>query len=313
MVRSLLFLQVATALAQQPLSQDFRLTVLSTQTADPRGVGEWGFSALIEGGGKRILFDTGNRPDTVAINVKELKIDLSNVEDVILSHSHGDHTGGLLTLRKQLMARSPKALGRLWVAKGFTYPRLAGNAESKPGANLLTAFRATGGEVVEIDSFHAIAPGLWLTGPVPRKHPERNWSGSGRVRLPDGATPEDNLPEDTALIASTSRGLVVVTGCGHAGIVNISEYARAQIPSPRIEAIIGGIHLFPASDETLAWTAARLKEQGLQVLLGAHCTGVEALYRIRALAGLTRANSSTGAVGARYSLEKGLEPGTIAR
>lgn len=303
----------ATLSAQPPQAADFRLTVLSTQTADSRGIGEWGFSALIESGGKRILFDTGNRPDTVAINTKELQVDLSTVEDVILSHSHGDHTGGLLTLRKQVMAKNPKALSRLWVAKGFAYPRLSGNSERTPGADVLAAFRATGGEVIEVDNFRSLAPGLWLTGPVPRKHPERNWSGSGRIRLPDGATAEDNLPEDMALIANTASGLVVVTGCGHAGIINISEYARTQVSSPRIEAVIGGIHLFPASDETLAWTAARLKEQGLHVLMGAHCTGVEALYRIRSLAGLTRANSSTGAVGARYSLDKGLEAGTIAR
>lgn len=120
MNRGLLILAAATAFAQQPQSHDFRLMVLSTQTADSRGIGEWGFSALIESGGKRILFDTSNRPDTVAINSKELQVDLASVEDVIIiSHSHGDHTGGLLTLRKQVMAKNPKALSRLWVAKGF--------------------------------------------------------------------------------------------------------------------------------------------------------------------------------------------------
>lgn len=313
MLRASLFLAAATLAAQPPQASDLRVTVLSTQTADPTGIGEWGFSALIESGGKRILFDTGNRPDTVAINIAELSVDLSTVEDVILSHSHGDHTGGLLTLRKQVMAKNPKALSRLWVAKGFAYPRVSGASERNPGGDVLAAYRATGGEVIEVDNFRALAPGLWLTGPVPRKHPERNWSGSGRVRLPDGATAEDNLPEDMALIANTARGLVIVTGCGHAGIVNIAEHARAQVASPRVEAVIGGIHLFPASDETLAWTAAKLKDQDLRVLMGAHCTGVEALYRIRTLAGLTRANSSTGAVGSRYSIEKGLEAGTIAR
>ena len=313
MYRVLIFLVVPGLFAQPPQASDFRVTVLSTQTADPRGIGEWGFSALVESGGKRILFDTGNRPDTVAINIAELEVDISTVEDVVLSHSHGDHTGGLITLRKQVMAKNPKALSRLWVAKGFAYSRVSGSDERNPGGDVLAAYRATGGEVIEVDNLRAIAPGLWLTGPVPRKYPERNWSGSGRIRLPNGATAEDNLPEDMALIANTARGLAIVTGCGHAGIVNIAEYARAQVASTRVEAIIGGIHLFPASDETLAWTAARLKDQGLHVLMGAHCTGVEALYRIRALAGLTRANSSTGAVGARYSIEKGLEAGTIAR
>ena len=63
-------------------------------------VGEWGFSALIEADGKKILFDTGSRPNTVIINAKELNIDLTNIDDVFLSHNHKDHTGGLMNLKK---------------------------------------------------------------------------------------------------------------------------------------------------------------------------------------------------------------------
>ncbi len=82
------------------------VTVLSTMLTDRAGVGEWGFSALVEVHGRRILFDTGARPDTVLQNARELKIDLSDVTDVILSHHHGDHVGGLLTLRRELMKKN---------------------------------------------------------------------------------------------------------------------------------------------------------------------------------------------------------------
>src|SRR4051812_16046706 len=74
-----------------------RVTVLSTMLATS-GIGEWGFAALVEADGHKILFDTGARPDTVASNIKEMRIDLSGVRDVILSHNHDDHTGGLVTL-----------------------------------------------------------------------------------------------------------------------------------------------------------------------------------------------------------------------
>src|SRR5262252_10103996 len=83
-----------------------KITVLSTMLADA-GIGEWGFAALVEVDGKRILFDTGARPRTVLENARELGIDLSNITDVVLSHNHGDHTGGLLTLRRELAKQNP--------------------------------------------------------------------------------------------------------------------------------------------------------------------------------------------------------------
>jgi 7,8-dihydropterin-6-yl-methyl-4-(beta-D-ribofuranosyl)aminobenzene 5'-phosphate synthase len=86
-----------------------RITVLSTMLTDVVGVGEWGFSALVEADGKRVLFDTGGRPETVLNNARELGVDLSNVEDVILSHHHWDHVTGLVTLRRELSKANPKA------------------------------------------------------------------------------------------------------------------------------------------------------------------------------------------------------------
>ena len=102
------------AAPDEPPVRALRVTVLSTMLAD-RGIGEWGFAALIEVNGRRILFDTGARPDTVLKNSKDLNIDLSHISDVILSHNHGDHTGGFMTMRETLGARNPKALSRAWV------------------------------------------------------------------------------------------------------------------------------------------------------------------------------------------------------
>ena len=89
-----------------------KVTVLSTMLAgNPgAGIGEWGFAALLEADGQRLLIDTGERPDTVLRNAAELGIDLSGVSDVVLTHNHGDHTAGLLTLRRELSKKNPRAL-----------------------------------------------------------------------------------------------------------------------------------------------------------------------------------------------------------
>src|SRR6266480_3998891 len=79
---------------------ELRVLVLSTMLADA-GIGEWGYAAIVEADGHRILFDTGANPDTVLKNAKELGVDLATVKDVILSHNHSDHTNGLMTLRRE--------------------------------------------------------------------------------------------------------------------------------------------------------------------------------------------------------------------
>jgi glyoxylase-like metal-dependent hydrolase (beta-lactamase superfamily II) len=100
-----------------------RVTVLSTMLTDAKGVGEWGFAALVEADGHRLLFDTGARPETVLRNAQELGINLTGVTDVVLSHHHGDHTGGLLTLRRELMKQNTRALSRVYVGSGLFLSR----------------------------------------------------------------------------------------------------------------------------------------------------------------------------------------------
>ena len=94
--------------------RNLKVTILSTMLADD-GIGEWGFAALVEADGHKILYDTGARPNTVLENAHELKIDLSVVQDVIVSHFHADHTTGLMTLRRELSHSNPAALSRVHV------------------------------------------------------------------------------------------------------------------------------------------------------------------------------------------------------
>ena len=121
------------------------------------------------------------------------------------------------------------------------------------------------------------------------------------------------MPEDTALVIDTQAGLIVLSGCGHAGIINTIEYARKVVRPAPVHAAIGGLHLFRADETQLAWTAARLKEFRVAHLLAAHCTGMEATFRLRELVGLNRQTAVVGAVGSSFTLGKGIDPLQLAR
>jgi 7,8-dihydropterin-6-yl-methyl-4-(beta-D-ribofuranosyl)aminobenzene 5'-phosphate synthase len=241
-------------------------------------------------------------------------VDLTNVPEVVLSHHHADHTTGFMPLRLSVLKAAPRALARTHVAEGVFYPRpiTPGGADINQMPLIKTEYEATGGEFIVHATPAQIYPGVWLTGPVPRKYPEHNWTGSLKVKTPRGLE-EDTLPEDMSLIFDTNDGLVVLTGCGHAGVINIIDYARSFIRPARVHALVGGIHLFDASEETLRWTEGKLREFGMDNFIGAHCTGIETVFRFRQDLGLDRAHAVVGAVGASFELGRGINPGQIAK
>ena len=307
-----------------------KVTLLSTMLADaPKThdqVGEWGFAALLESDGHKILIDTGAQPETVRMNARSLHVDLCEVQDVVLTHHHSDHTTGLMTLRRDCMAKHPQALSRVHVATGIFWLRRAAatglaasgqrdaseQGERNPMIAIRKEFEATGGLFIEHNEPIELYPGIWLTGPIERKFPEENY-GKGLVVISSHGTIPDNVPEDQSVVVEREHGLIVITGCGHAGIVNIVTRSNTIIPGQRLYAVIGGLHLFDATDLTLDWTADRLKGFGLEYLVGAHCTGIEAVYRLRNRIGLDRKTAVVGAVGATFVLGEGIHPGAIAQ
>jgi 7,8-dihydropterin-6-yl-methyl-4-(beta-D-ribofuranosyl)aminobenzene 5'-phosphate synthase len=306
---------IAQTAAAQPAAHrvsSLEIKVLSTMLAD-EGFGEWGFAALVEADGRRILFDTGANEDTVLRNLSKLGVTLDDVDTVVLSHNHVDHTTGLLALRRKLMAASPRALSKLYAGRGLFWPRLdAARQVDDRMSRIRKEYEASGGTVIDVSGPIEIAPGVWLTGPVPRIHAERNWSPLGSVRGDKGEV-EDTVPEDMTLVVQTAQGLVTLFGCGHAGVVNTLDHVRKSIAPAPVKAVIGGLHLFAADEKTLAWTAGELKRFEVKELIGAHCTGIESVYRLRALIGLTRQTCMVGAVGTTYSLARGIEVGRIAK
>ena len=314
---AVLGLIVSLGAAEPPAAGKVRalkITVLSTMLADGDALGEWGFAALVEADGHRILFDTGAHTDVVLKNAQTLKIDLTTVPDVVLSHWHDDHVGGFMKLRYSVAEKTPGALGRTHVGEGIFDSRVSTppGVELNPMVRIKRDYEKNGGAFAVHREPAEIFPGVWLTGPVPRKHPERNWSGKAQVKTAAGLV-EDTIRDDMALVLDTEQGLVIVTGCGHAGVINIIEHARSFVRPARVHALIGGIHLFNAKEETLGWTAAKLREFGVENFIGAHCTGLETVYRFRGDLGLDRAHCVVGAVGGGFELGKGIAPGQIAR
>jgi 7,8-dihydropterin-6-yl-methyl-4-(beta-D-ribofuranosyl)aminobenzene 5'-phosphate synthase len=311
LVASSLAILLGSAPEAVPPVKAAKITILSTMLAD-QGIGEWGFSALVEVDGKRILFDTGNQPDTVLRNVQALGIDLSDITEVVLSHAHYDHVGGLATLRKAVASRNPAALTRVHVGKGFFTPKTKDGKSYSPLVAARPELEAAGIRFIEHDGPAELLPGVWFTGPVPRIHPERNYPKNVFVDSPQGPV-VDPVAEDSSLVIDTKDGLVVLTGCGHAGVINTLEAARAVVRDGKVSTVFGGLHLFQADEATLDWTASQLKRFGVRELVGAHCTGIEAVYRLRSQAGLDRRRAVVGAVGASWQLGKGIDPGQLAK
>jgi 7,8-dihydropterin-6-yl-methyl-4-(beta-D-ribofuranosyl)aminobenzene 5'-phosphate synthase len=280
--------------------------------ADRRGIAEWGFAALVEASGRRLLFDTGGRPDTVLGNAEALGVDLASIEDLVLSHGHWDHTGGLVALRRELRQRNPAALSRAHVAPGFFAERTRGGKPFSLTPSAQAEYQALGGTFVEHDRPTELWPGVWITGPVPRRHAEGNPPRDIVARTAQGPVP-DEVPEDNSIVLDGPEGLVVLTGCGHAGVVNTLEAARAAVRDARVCAVVGGLHLYEADDATLEWTGVQLRRFGVGTVLGVHCTGIEAVARLRSSAGLDRRSCAVGAVGSWYEVGKGIDPGSLAR
>lgn len=287
------------------------VTILSTMVANLLGVGEWGFSALLEFEDETILFDTGFKSDTVSKNATLLGKDLSKVTKVILTHFHSDHTGGLLNLRRQLRIINPDALSTVYVGEGFFRQRYdkTGNPTfslATPGftesfrtsQHFRSAAEALGITFVVVTKPTELRPGVFLTGAIPRVHDERNVGPRFFLKDAEGGLYPDTVPESQVLGLQTKNGWMLISGCGHAGIVNASDALRAIKPIP-VEMIIGGLHLFKASDETIRWTGKAFKRLGVEKLVGAHCTGVHATYQLAKTLKLPRSAISVGAIGTR--------------
>ncbi len=297
-------------------AESVEVRILSSNLANGGTIGEWGFSALVKVDQHCVLFDAGWDPQTVLRNAKTLNVDLSCVSDVVLSHFHADHTTGLIPILEHVRKTNPDGMRRIHVAQGMFLSRHNAVDKGKSERNAMIEMRvqleSRGVEFIEYAKPSEILPGVWVTGPVKRQHAEKNYPRSMRVRM-DGEWVEDYVPESQGLSIVTESGPIVLLGCGHSGAVNLLEQVQQTIQDQPIQALMGGMHLFAADDETLGWTADKLRQIGIEHLMAGHCTGIEPLYRLRAGLNLSRKTAVVGAVGSRFVYGEGIYPTAIAQ
>lgn len=248
---------------------------------------EHGFSALVTltvgGESHRLLFDAGVSPDGMMANIDRLQLNPKDIEAVVLSHGHFDHTGGLEGLSRRL-GRS--GLPLLAHRKAYTKRRSA-----TPNGPVLplpppskSALAGAGFELVDADDPSLLfKDALLLTGEIPRRTDfEPGMPPSHQALGPEGWAPEPHLADDQAMVVNVAdKGLVILTGCGHAGIINIVERAKEITGIDRVHAVLGGFHLPGAFYEAyIPQTVDALVATGAHLVVPAHCTGYKATHEI---------------------------------
>ncbi len=250
---------------------DTRITVLVDNNVSPnRGLlAEHGFSALIERGSDRILFDTG-QGRALPWNAGILRMDLTGIDMVVLSHGHYDHTGGLPHIVQYnpgvRVVAHPKALA----------PHLALHENESAPHEVGIPYRpavveAAGARFDLKTEFEEIVKGVYFTGYVPRvlqANPDK------RLLIPStGGWQQDLIEDDISLLLDTRSGWVVCFGCAHAGVRNILQHMKEQMEIDSIWGVLGGTHLgFADQSETFAVIEV-LENFSVEFVATAHCTG----------------------------------------
>jgi 7,8-dihydropterin-6-yl-methyl-4-(beta-D-ribofuranosyl)aminobenzene 5'-phosphate synthase len=262
-----------------------RLPLSERQIARGLPIAEHGFSVLVEArrGDQRasVLFDTGVSPRGILYNLDALEVRTDEVGAIVLSHGHFDHAMGLAGLVGRLGRRLPLVLHPdAYLERKLVLPN--GDEIHMP-TPLLADFGREGVEVVEeVGPCMLVGEMVLVTGEVARttdfEHGMPNqWARRGGAWEPDPATHDDQ----GVVVHLREKGLVIVTGCGHAGIVNVIRHAQAITGVQAVHAVVGGFHLSGTLFEpAIAPTLAALRQIGPRYLVPGHCTGYVAVHQI---------------------------------
>ncbi|VGO16816.1 Ribonuclease [Pontiella desulfatans] len=231
---------------------------------------EHGLSMLIESGGRRILFDAG-QGDALENNSRQLGLDLKHIDALVLSHGHYDHTGAVDFVMQENPEVQVYAHPAIFSERYSIYPGKDAKDISMPSEERLIVGNLPDSQLNWVKAPTQIAPGVWLTGPIPRLHPLED-TGGPFFEDPEGQIP-DPIADDMAMWIETKAGLVVVCGCCHSGIINTLGHILAASGSSRIRGIIGGLHLRNSSDERLHATVDVLRAYAPEFMVPCHCTG----------------------------------------
>ncbi len=254
---------------------------------------EHGLAVHLVVGRHQLLFDTG-QSELVLANADRLGVALREVEMIAFSHGHYDHTGGL----EAVCRLAPRA--RLHLHPAALAPKYGGNPDgtSRPiglPERTRRILEAPEPGWVSTRTPTALSDRVFLTGEIPRVTPFEDVGGA--FFLDADCRQPDLLVDDQALCVDTSEGVVVLLGCGHAGVVNTLLHVEKLTGGRRIRAVLGGLHLLQAKPERLQATLEALRARDLQTLVPAHCTGAAATARLWAA---FPERISVGSVGSRF-------------
>jgi 7,8-dihydropterin-6-yl-methyl-4-(beta-D-ribofuranosyl)aminobenzene 5'-phosphate synthase len=242
-----------------------RITVLFDAFGkDPALTKDWGYAALVEIGGKRILFDTGGNSDILAGNAKAKGVDLSKLDFVVISHRHSDHIGGLTALRKinpTVRIYAPKEnfgvfgsdLPGTFYRRNESLPTQMRYYGGQPPETMKFGTAFPGANIQLIDKTTEVAPGITLIALV-------------------SDTPGTRELKELSLAINTPEGLILIVGCSHPGIEAI--VAEAAKINPHVHLVAGGLHLVVAQDDVIDRVVSALHDTyKVDYIAPGHCTG----------------------------------------
>ncbi|MFP4326223.1 MAG: MBL fold metallo-hydrolase [Desulfonatronovibrio sp.] len=255
------------------MNKAVKITIVVDNKAGSGLDSEHGFAAWIEAFGRRILFDTG-QGHVLAGNAARLGIPLDKTDHVVLSHGHYDHGGGIV----QVMEQSVSAIIHLHPHALIDRYSLDTNFQSRPvglSEETVSFLDSLPPERVHwITHSEYIAPGIGLTGPIPRTDSDEDVGGPFYTDLKGSS--KDIIEDDQALWIDTDQGLVVCSGCAHSGIINTLNCIKNITGKTRIRCVVGGFHLMGAGISRVQKTVNELENISPELIAPCHCTGDEA-------------------------------------
>ncbi|MEN6348490.1 MAG: MBL fold metallo-hydrolase [Syntrophomonas sp.] len=250
--------------------------VVENTTPVPLLTGEYGFSALITVGDLKILFDTGSA-DALFKNSRVMGIKLEEIENLVISHGHFDHSTALLPLLNNYGKKKIFTHSQIFSNRFFVNPR--GHEKGIGVPFTKQEILDAGAEFIFTDRFSEIFPAVYLSGEIPRKNDFEDTGGNFKIKSGNEMI-EDTIVDDMALIIDHPDGLIIISGCAHAGVINTIKHAQRMTARSQVLAFIGGTHLINAGEERITNTVASLKELDVGKIVVCHCTGFHAAARL---------------------------------